>query len=360
MRKYPAIAQVGLAISMFAFANGALGDQPPAGLPLLPPPEKAQGPATATVVPVEFRIAIEDLEKQMLRSLVQKIDPKAEPKLPIVVKGNEPEFALGAEGGPPDAPKPLPEPGKDVVAPRPQLIPREPGTRPRLDRLASRPLVAGMIARVAATFDLTYRMELRSLKISFVGNTMICEVAGGFHCEGKAPPQGPPAPPNVRDLGIKMTVTKNLEWNESGKLELREGTSKVWIDPDAPIVGFPRLDIERIVRLNGVLALMGGTLDRELMKRLSTENLPDLAIILPSIKQKMPFLTVSELTAYPIRGDDRHVYFSFEVGLIPANKAGTEPVKIAAKNGPFPEPKVRGRISFDKDGKPETKLDPMK
>jgi hypothetical protein len=218
-----------------------------------------------------------------------------------------------------------------------------------------------MVGQILGTVDLTYRIELRSFKLSVSGNTMTCELGGGFHCEGKAPPQGPAVPPpNVRDVGIKMSVTKNLEWNESGKLELKEGTSKVWIDPDAPLVGFPRLDIERVVRLNGMLILMGGTLDRELMKRMSGENLPDLALIVPTLKQKMPFLVVSELTAYPIRADDKHVYFSFVVGLVSANKKTTEAVKIATKPAPAPEPKVKGRIMFDKDGKPEMKLDPVR
>jgi hypothetical protein len=367
-RKYSMFAEVGLAILALSFGMCLAADPPPANLPLLPPPEKAPEPTPitpATLVPVEFRIAIEDLEKQMLRSLVQKIDPKAEPVLPIVVKGNEREFALGAEAGPPEVPKPIAEAGREnaqeMPANRPQLIPRQPGAFPRLDRLAARPLVAGMVGRILGTVDLTYRIEIRSFKLSIAGNIMTCEVGGGFHCEGKATAQGPVAtPPNVRDVGIKMTVTKNLEWNENGKLELKEGTSKVWIDPDAPLVGFPRLDIERVVRLNGLLVLMGGTLDRELMKRLSTENLPDLAVIVPTMKLKMPFLAVSELTAYTIRGDDKHVYFPFVVGLVPANKKTTDTVKIATKSGPAPEAKVKGRIIFNKDGKPEVKLDPAR
>jgi hypothetical protein len=359
-RKYSVLAAVGLASVTLSFGTCPVAaDPPPASLPLLPPPDKAPEPPPVTLVPVEFRITIEDLEKQMLRSFVQKIDPKAEPVLPIVVKGNEREFALGAEAGPPDAPKPVAEGGPEMPANRPQLIPRPPGARPRLDRLAARPLVAGVIGQILGTVDLTYRIEIRSIKLSVSGKTMTCEMGGGFHCEAKAAPQGPAVPPpNVRDVGIKMTVTKNLEWNESGKLELKEGTSKVWIDPEAPLVGFPRLDIERVVRLNGVLLLMGGTLDRELMKRMSGENLPDLAAIVPTLKQKMPFLAVSELTAYPIRGDDKNVYFSFVVGLVPANKKTTEAVKITSKPGPAPEPKVKGRIAFDKDGKPDVKLDP--
>jgi hypothetical protein len=357
----------------FEFAPGqAIAAQPP--LPTLPPPEAAREVAPVappTLIPVEFRITIEDLEKQSLRSLIQKIDPKAAPVLPIVVKGNEPNFALGGEkgekveAGPPEVPKPLPEVGRenvqDIPANRPQLIPRQPGTHPRLDRLAARPLVAGMVGRMLGTVDLTYRIELRSFKLSFSGNTMTCELGGGFHAESKAVgPQGPATPPpDVRDISIKMTVTKNLEWNQNGKLELKEGTSKVWIDPEAPLVGFPRLDIERVVRLNGVLLLLGGTLDRELMKRMSGENLPDLAVIVPTLKQKMPFLAVSELTVYPVRGDEKNVYFSFEVGLVAANKP-PEAVKITAKSGPAPEPKLRGRICFDRDGKPDVKLDPVR
>lgn len=378
-RNYSMLAAIGLIALTLSFGTEPVAaDPPPANLPLLPPPEKAPEPSKApeappvTLVSVELRISIEDLEKQMLRTMVQKIDPKADPKadpvLPIVVKGNEREFALGADAGPPDMPKPVAGAGQEaqgngpaMPAVRPQLIPRMPGANPRLDRLAARPLVAGLVGRIMGTVDLTYRMELRSFKLSVSGNIMTCEVGGGFHCEGKPVQQGPMiTPPNVRDVGIKLTVTKNLEWNENGKLELKEGTSKVWIDPDAPLIGFPRLDVERVVRLNGLLATMSGTLDKELMKRLSTENLPDLAVIVPTMKLKMPFLAVSELTAYPIRGDDKNVYFPFVVGLIPANKKTSDTVKISTKAGPAPEAKVLGKITFNKEGKPEVKLDPVR
>jgi hypothetical protein len=342
-------------------------DPPPAKLPLLPPPDKVPEAPPVTLVPIELRVAAEDLEKQLLRSFIQKVDPKAEPVLPFVVKGNEKEFALGAQVEPPKEPKPLPEPGKEAkengqeMPARTQLIPRPPGARPRLDRLAARPLVAGMVKQILGTFDLAYRIELRSFKLSVSGNVLTCEVGGGFHCEGKAVQQAPMVPPpDVRDVGIKMTVTKNLVWSESGKLELKEGTSKVWIDPEAPLVGFPRLDIERVILLNGVIALMNGTIDRELMKRLSTENLPDLAVIAPTLKLKLPILAVSELTAYPIRGDEKNVYLSFDVGLVAAKKKTTDDIKIITKPGPAPEPKVRGKLTYDKDGKMEMKLDPVR
>jgi len=126
-------ALVGLTL---ALGNCLADDPPPAKLPLLPPPDKAPEAPPVTVVPVELRVAIEDLEKQLLRSFIQKVDPNAEPVLPFVVKGNEKEFALGAEG-PPKEPKPLPEPGKEgkentpEMPVRTQLIPRPPGARPR-------------------------------------------------------------------------------------------------------------------------------------------------------------------------------------------------------------------------------------
>jgi hypothetical protein len=54
------------------------------------------------------------------------------------------------------------------------------------------------------------------------------------------------------------------------------------------------------------------------------------------------------------------VYFPFVVGLVPANKKTTDAVKIATKSGPAPEAKIRGKITFGKDGKPEVKLDPAR
>jgi hypothetical protein len=344
---------------------------PSAALPPLPPPEPAPKPKPQPVtrVPVELRVSIADLEKHILRLIVQKLDPKAEPVLPFVVRGNEKEYALGKDaaakeagkdGGPPDVPKPVAEAdakdkGADGQAVRPQLIPRPPGARPRLDRLAGRPAVAAAVDRLMATFDLTYRIELRSLKIAVAGNTLTCEVGGGFHCESKGAGPVPP-PAALRDIGIKMLVTKNLEWSANGKLELKEGSTKVWIDPDAPLIGFPRLDVERVVRLNGFLATLNSTLDRELMTRFTGEGLPDLAVLAPTVKPAGGFLSLAELTAYPIRGDDKHVYFAFEVGLIGSNKKTMEAVAVSTSPGPVPEPQVRGTITFDKDGKPVVKI----
>jgi hypothetical protein len=346
-------------------------------LPPLPPPapEKApeikeKAPRTqppTSLVPVELRISLADLRKQVLRTFMQKIDPKAEPVLPIVVKGNEKDFALGAApaandkgpvaGNEPPPPQPVPV----MPAVRPQLFPRPPGARPRLDRLAARPLVAGVLGMLRGTADVAYRIEIRSLEMTVTGNTLICDVGAGFHCEAKPnnPPGVPPAAPvDVRDITLKLKIAKNLAWSETGKLELKEGTTQVWIDPEAPLVGFPRLDVERIVRLNGILSLMSGSLDRELMKHISASSLPDLSAIAPTLNQKIPLLAITELTAYPIRGDEKDLYFSFVVGLVSASKKTDELVKITTKSEPPPAPKLRGRILFDKEGKPEVKLDP--
>jgi hypothetical protein len=171
-------------------------------------------------------------------------------------------------------------------------------------------------------------------------------------------PNAPPAP-NIKDLTIKLKVVKKLEWSESGKLELKEGTSTVWIDPEAPIIGFPRLDIERVIRLNGLLSLLNKSLDRELMRLVTGENLPDLAVIAPTLKLRMPFLAISELTAYPIRADEKTVSITMGVGLIPTNKKVGDAIKISTKPGPAPEPKLRGQVVFDKEGKPMVKFDPV-
>jgi hypothetical protein len=94
------------------------------------------------------------------------------------------------------------------------------------------------------------------------------------------------------------------------------------------------------------------------MKRIPTENLPDLATVAPKLKEKLPLLALAEITAYPIQGDEKNVIIALVVGVVPANQKPDE-VKITAKPGPAPEPKVRGRIVFDKDGKPEVKLDAL-
>ena len=64
---------------------------------------------------------------------------------------------------------------------------------------------------------------------------------------------GAPPCPNVRDLGIKISVAKNLEWGASGKLELKEGTTKVWIDPEAAAGRLPASGTSNgSCRLNGM------------------------------------------------------------------------------------------------------------
>ncbi len=376
----------------------ALAAPPPSELPQLPPPGKAPLPAPKAVapkevapakpvvvnlVPIELTVSMVDLKKQMLRTIVQKLDPKADPKvdpvLPLVLKSNErdvvrvPEIKQAEAKVPavPEQLKQLPAPvpaaieAPDMRPNRPRILaPRPPGVRPLIERIAERPLVVGIVDRVVENSDLAYRIELRSLDITVTGSTLTCDVSAGFHSDGKAPPpgqvQGPPAPGNVRDATIKLRVVKELVWSEKGKLELKDGASKVWIDPDAPLIGFPRLDLGRVIQLNALLELVGGVLDRELMKRMTGENLPDLALVAPQLKERVPFLAVSEITAYPLRGDGKDtLYVSLVIGFVPPDKKVGDDVKIMSKPGPAPEPKMRGKLVFDKDGKPDVKFDAM-
>jgi hypothetical protein len=244
-------------------------------------------------------------------------------------------------------------------------MPPERGIIPRVGTLvggimarASAGVVVGAIDAVknAFTVDLAYRIELRDFKLTIVGNTLTSELTCGFHCES-VPKPGVPAPPvvNVRDATFKVAVVKELEWSDEGKLELRNGTTKLWIDPDAPLVGFPRLGLERVLRLNGLLDLLDGVLDRQVMKRLPADDLPDLAGLAPKLKEKLPFMAVSEIAAYPLVSDGKDLRISLGVALVPAAQK-PEKVKVTVLKGPPPEPKLRGRIVFDKDGKPDVKI----
>jgi len=372
---------------------------PAPDLPLLPPPEKAQPPAKlapkpqveVTRIPVEIRVSVADLEKQMLRNVIQKIDPKAKPELPIVVKGNARDLrmkapdklaAKDANDAPQlEAKEPEPVRGRPrvVVVPPPvqpvmppAMIPEMPPGRPRLfarplgsrvvERAVLRPALAAMVERLAELPNLDYRIELRSFNLAISGQTLTCEIGGGFRSEEKAPPALPGnQPPAVRgDITIKLTVSKELVWNESGKLELKEGTSQVWIDPDAPIVGFPRLDIVRVIQLNGLLTLLNGVVDRQVMKQLSEATLPDLTEVAPKLNAKLPFLALAEITAYPLWSDGENLFIPLVVGTVPSNKKTDDEVKIETRTGTPPEPKVRGKITFNADGKPDVKLDPVK
>ncbi|MFO0825796.1 MAG: hypothetical protein U0792_22200 [Gemmataceae bacterium] len=365
------------------------GKTPPEKTPppaKLPPPAKVAPAVPVTQIPVEFTIPIADLKKQMLRSIIQQLDPKAdltEPKLPLVVK---PNLMGGAQNKQADAKNPvviedrkLPEPKKMMpeLPPAPEKAPdgraeraersrllksRQPGSRPILERIAERPLIANAakmaVERFAETSNTDVRIELRSFDLVIVGNTLTCEVGGGVHCEDKVPPGAPPT--GVRDIGIKLRVSKDLVWNENGKLEPKEGASRVWIDPDAPVIGFPRLDLPRILQINGLLGLLSGVVDRELMKRMPADKLPDLAKIGPELKEKVPFLAVQEITVYPLVGNEQDLRVPLVIGFVPMNKKTGDEVTVSVKQGKPPEPKFRGTISFDKDGKPIIKLDPAR
>lgn len=407
-----------LAILSLAFGACIAIAQPP-DLPLLPPPKKDQPldpqllplpqkakplaksetkpPVEVTRIPVEFKVSVADLEKQMLRSIIQKIDPKAKPELPIVVKGNARDLraksadqlaAKDAKQAPPleaiepepVRPRPkvvvLPPPMQPDVQPvlppamlperplgRPRLLARPPGSR-MVERAVLRPALGTLIERFAELPNRDYRIELRSFELAISGQTLTCEIGGGFRSEEKVPPalpgQPPLPPPNVRDITIKVTVTKELAWSESGKLELKEGASQVWIDPEAPIVGFPRLDIVRVIQLNGLLALLNGVVDRQVMKQISGAALPDLTQVAPKVEAKLPFFALAEITAYPMHGDGKDLFIPLVVGLVPSNKKNGDEVKIETKAGLPPTPKFRGTITFKADGKPDAKLVPVK
>jgi len=385
-----------LAILSLAFGACFALAAPP-DLPRLPPPEKepakpqAKPPVQVTRYPIELRVSVADLEKQMLRGVIEKIDPKAKPELPIVLKGNARELrknalakeaaqeakeAPKAEAKAPETAQPRPrvvvvpspvEPELQPVMPppvfpgRPRLLARPIGSR-AVERAVLRPALAAMVERFAELPNLDYRIELRSFKLAISGQTLTCEVGGGFHSEEKAPPTpaGPAAPVVRGDITIKLTVTKELVWSESGKLELKEGTSQVWIDPDAPIVGFPRLDIARVIQLNGLLVLLNSVVDRQGMKQLSGKAMPDLSEVAPKVKAKLPFFAITEITAYPLHSDGKDLYIPLVVGVVPSNKKTDDEVTISTETGPPPAPQLRGKIVFDATGKPDVKLDPVK
>ena len=190
-----------------------------------------------TRVPVEFSVSVADLEKQMLRSIIQKIDPKAKPELPIVVKGNARDLRMKAPDklaakDAKDAPK-LEAMEPEPARPRPKIVvlpaPVQPGVqpamppemlpgRPRLlarplgsrivERAVLRPALAELVERFAELPNLDYRIELRSFDLAISGQTLTCEIGGGFRSEAKDPPalpgQPPLPPPNVRDITIKL------------------------------------------------------------------------------------------------------------------------------------------------------------
>ncbi len=359
-----------------------------------PPPAKAdpKPPVEMTRVPVEFSVSVADLEKQMLRGIVHKIDPKAKPELPIVVKGNFRDLREkasdksaatdGKDATKPDAKEPEKapaNPNKVVVLPAPEQPPVQPVVippgRPRLlgrpigsrvvEKVLIRPAIDMVVDTITKLPDLDYRIELRSVKLAISGQTLTCEIGGAFHTETKAPAAQPGQsanpPPTVHgDIGLKLTVTKELVWSDSGKLELKEGKSQVSIDPDSTVAALPKLDVSRVVQWNGLPTLVDGVVDRLVMMQLSGANMPDLTQFAPKFKDKLPFVAITEITAYPLRSDSKDLFIPLTVGLVPSNKKTGDEVKTAAKTGTPPEPQVRGKITFDADGKPAVKLDPVK
>jgi hypothetical protein len=374
---------------------------PPAELPQLPPPGKLPvpppgkvpalvpppAPVPVTLIPVEMTVSVADIKKQMLRGIAMKANPNAdptvEPVLPLIVKTNDPRFApppppakvpevKPVEGQlpvplplpaaePRPVPQPLPAPNvrelpEPVPVPaRPRLIQRRPqDPRPLLERIAERPVVQNAVQRIVEGGDMLYVVDIRSLDIAFKDNTLVCEVAAGFHSDSKSQPG------DVREATFRVRVTKDLVWSDTGRLEPRDGSSKVWIDPNAPLVGFPRLDVARVVQLNALLDVVSGVLDRELMKRLPTETLPDLTKVGPQLNGKVPFLALQEITAYPLKGDDKTLLVPLVLGFVPAAKKVGDEVTVATKTGAPPAPQFRGQIEFDKTGKPNVKLEPAR
>jgi hypothetical protein len=248
-----------------------------------------------------------------------------------------------------ELPAPVPPPV------RPRLIQRRPPeARPLLERIAERPVVQNAVQRIVEGGDMLYVVDIRSLDIAFKDNTLVCEVAAGFHSDSKSQPG------DVREATFRVRVTKDLVWGDTGRLEPRDGSSKVWIDPNAPLVGFPRLDVARVIQVNALLDLVSGVLDRELMKRLPTETLPDLTKVGPQLNGKVPFLALQEITAYPLKGDDKTLLVPLVLGFVPAAKKVGDEVTVATKSGAPPAPQFRGQIEFDKTGKPNVKLEPAR
>lgn len=329
-----------------------------AGIASAAPPDPPS--AEVTRIPVELRVPVAELEKQIVRQVIQKIDPTAKPELPFVVKGNTKD-APRADAKEPEKTQPPPKVGVLPPAVQPPAIvetqPVRPGPLRRpigsrvIERAVIRPAIDMIADRLAELPNLDYRIELRSLNLAISGQTLTCEVGGGFYGDGKSP-----TAPVVRgDLKLKLTVTKELAWTDTGKLELKEGKSQVRLDP--PV--FRQLDTARAVRRNGLPTLLDGVVDRMVMAMLASANTPDLARIAPKVNEKLPFLTLTEIEAYPLRGDGKDVFVPLVVGLT-ASGGKTTDVKTTAKSGPPPEPQVRGRIVYTADGKPEVKLDPPK
>ncbi len=373
MSRFVRPASSGLVVLTHLAVVPLLVAAPPDQLPLLPPPagklapdrhgsplpageqngqrpQKTEPQAELLRVPVEFRIPIADLEKQMLKTLVERVAPGKPPTLPVVLVGTEKRRVVNAE---PIVGNELPLPsdlsGAGTSGPRRQLIPRQPGERPILDRLAQRPLFAAVAGRLAERLETSYRVELRSFRVSVTGNTLTTTVGGGLHIEGSGLQR-------VRDLPLKLTIRRELTWAADGRLTLVGGESRVEIDSAAEIIGFPRLNLQRVELVNLLLGLVNGAVDRELSRRIPTDKLPDLRTIPSHLKQKLPALALAEITAFPVRGDGDDLVVALIVGLVPA-KNGSEPkLRIGTDPGSPPPPVIRGRIVTRPDGQPDVQL----
>ena len=225
-----------------------------------------------------------------------------------------------------------------------------------------RPALAAMVERFSEIPNLDYRIESRLLQSDrFPARHSLVNWAAASIRKRK------PIPLNresARQLfaatsASSSTITKELVWSDTGKLELKEGTSQVWIDPNAPIVGFPRLDIVRVIQLNGLLTLLNGVVDRQVMKQLTGETARSDAGRAKG-QGEVAVFTLTEITAYPLHGDGKELYIPLVVGLVSSNKKTDGVVQIETKTGTPPEPKLRGQIIFKADGKPDVKLDPVK
>ena len=142
-----------------------------------------------------------------------------------------------------------------------------------------------------AEVKFSYSISLNSVVITVKGNPRFdAEANLGFKLEGKVTQTGivPAGPTMVTDGKITLVLERNIEWDSTGKLVLRGGSSRAAIDPITSLTSFPTIDPSVILKTNLLLDALSRifpeAVNHEVNKQLPTD-LPGVKMLVDELEE---------------------------------------------------------------------------
>jgi hypothetical protein len=180
-----------------------------------------------------------------------------------------------------------------------------------------------------AEVKFSYSISLNSVVITVKGNTLRCEANLGFKLEGKVTQTGivPAGPTMVTDGKITLVLERNIEWDSTGKLVLRGGSSRAAIDPITSLTSFPTIDPSVILKTNLLLDALSRifpeAVNHEVNKQLPTD-LPGVKMLVDELKKPREvdgngvlYLRPREIDVYPVTSDGKSISINLAVRCRP-------------------------------------------